>query len=450
MEFSSTLSKFEKEQLARRNAAKKKIDDERRNAAKQRELEIAREKEAAIRAIEQARLEEENERVRQKELRLTGGIIFQIVATPLVQENAEDDRIILPQSALESLNSQNAISLGPLMFRVTANGQQGRYTHCGVREFTADEGTVLLPQKVIESLGITIDALSSVTIKFVILKKITFVKFRPLLNLFSRVGPVKEVLTENLRFHCTLTVGDRVTVWYRGQPHQLIVADVVTGSSVAVRGSRMLEDGDDEEEQVVAGSNEIPAGSLVDTDVEVDIDVSEEYTQSELAKHPVPTLGQAAATISGATTQNQSIAPVSMNDLPSQSTSSNNHTESSALQSLSPTANNSQVHQTDFEIDEEPPATQQQQEVITCRIRMPEGRLLTRRFWKDSSRGMLSLFHYVRSNITNSAQNPPFVVVLSTRTPPRRLIENAEAYTSFTASGISSNQEQFLVSLTAL
>eukprot|EP01034_Spumella_vulgaris_P021351 gene21351-27381_t len=56
------------------------------------------------------------------------------------------------------------------------------------------------------------------------------------------------VLEENLRFHSTLTVGDQLTVWYRGNAHALVVVELRPD----------------------------PQGNLFDTDVEVDLELSQE------------------------------------------------------------------------------------------------------------------------------------------------------------------------------
>ncbi|CAK8539246.1 unnamed protein product [Lathyrus sativus] len=52
------------------------------------------------------------------------------------------DKIIMPASALDRLASMNIEY--PMLFELR-NSSADRTTHCGVLEFTADEGTVSLP-----------------------------------------------------------------------------------------------------------------------------------------------------------------------------------------------------------------------------------------------------------------------------------------------------------------
>jgi len=113
------------------------------------------------------------------------------------------------------------------------------------------------------------------------LPKARFAKLRPLHNLFSSVAAVKDCLELNLRFHAALTENDLVTVWYRGAAHVLRVTEV--------RATAADEDerGDD------SGAPRAGACSLIDTDVEIDLDVSEEY-QADLASKQTPEIAPAS------------------------------------------------------------------------------------------------------------------------------------------------------------
>jgi hypothetical protein len=192
-----------------------------------------------------------------------------LVPMPVAEDaDNNDDRIVLPESALTELNTiqaQSGIDVwgnGPLIFELSVRilptakqyyrldgtgagdaGEKDSYilvTHCGVREFSAPEGTVKLPQKVINSIFSHLPASSSVVVddpsdrqtslslheflvslKYVRLPKVTSVTFRPEMNDNSThydilaLGPVKQCLEENLRKHLTLTVGDKVK-WMLG------------------------------------------------------------------------------------------------------------------------------------------------------------------------------------------------------------------------------------------
>ncbi|KAK9245835.1 ubiquitin fusion degradation protein UFD1-domain-containing protein [Lipomyces tetrasporus] len=69
---------------------------------------------------------------------------------------AHSDRIVLPQSVLEQLLSEaGRESLpSPLTFRVF-NPATNAYTHCGVREFSAPESTVLISPQIASTLGVS-------------------------------------------------------------------------------------------------------------------------------------------------------------------------------------------------------------------------------------------------------------------------------------------------------
>jgi hypothetical protein len=231
--------------------------------------------------------EEEAERAEElaaAEAALTGGIKCSNVLAGVVDTSgAEDDKVVLPQSVFDTLNAQDAFSRGVMYFRLTAVGS-GRITHAGVREFTAKEGEVVLPQKVFDSLCPPTDlpglghvaATSSseerpgasassptspippgsVEVKYIRLPKINYVKFQPIEHSFYDIENVKLMLEDNLRRHSALTIGDVVTVWFRGKKYTL--------QAVEVRPE--------------------PQGSLIDTDVEIDLEESAEYKASLLRK----------------------------------------------------------------------------------------------------------------------------------------------------------------------
>jgi hypothetical protein len=218
--------RMEKEQQKRREEAKKK---KAREAELQR-LQAQREKEQALLAVqrreEMEKLEMERQLAKEEENRLTGGIQFKKQLIPYAVDG-EDDKVLLPEDCLTDLSQQDAFGRGAAMFELraevvrysTTDSQSGTITsgtHCGVREFSAPAGHIGLPKKVVECLAQELSQIKSIEIKFVVLPKCTYAKLRPRHNNFVEVGPVKLCLEENLRFHTTLSVGDQLTVWYRG------------------------------------------------------------------------------------------------------------------------------------------------------------------------------------------------------------------------------------------
>lgn len=210
-------SKLEKEQQKRLDDARKKrakeVQQQREHA--KRELEMA--ERAAQRRAELEQEEMARQMAEDDERRITGGIRFLHSLKPYIIEG-EDDKVILPEECLTELTQQDAFGRGALTFQlVCKSSSKESITHCGVREFSATAGTIGVPQKVIDSLDVTIAEVASLSIKFVLLPKCTFAKLQPKYNNFIEVGPVKMCLEENLRFHTCLTVGDQLTVWYRGE-----------------------------------------------------------------------------------------------------------------------------------------------------------------------------------------------------------------------------------------
>lgn len=105
--------------------------------------------------------------------------------------------VILPQSTFEDLARMNIEY--PMMFRIDvldSSDMTVHCTHCGVSEFTAPEGTVVVPQWMCDSLGIrpgpgtapVIVRLTNVT-----LPKASFAKFQPLSEEFLDISNPKAV-----------------------------------------------------------------------------------------------------------------------------------------------------------------------------------------------------------------------------------------------------------------
>ncbi len=135
--------------------AKRKADAEKRRLAqaearrKAAEATVRQEENAQRRRLEaQAAAAAEALRL-QTALEEGGGVDFdeklQVVEEP---HDRPGDKIRLPPSALQRLTDSGAAM--PMTFEVT--GSTGRITHGGVLEFTAEEGTVALPSKVLRCL----------------------------------------------------------------------------------------------------------------------------------------------------------------------------------------------------------------------------------------------------------------------------------------------------------
>ncbi|RYH04704.1 hypothetical protein EON65_46765, partial [archaeon] len=149
---------------------------------------------------------------------------------------------------MTTLTEQNVFGQHPALFRLTRTLPDGteHQTHCGVREFSAPSGSVGLTSKIIASLGLSTTDLSqgAIAVKYVMLPKITYAQLEMDAKFSLDMPNIKRVLEENLNLHTTLSCGDVVTVWYRGQSYVLKVTELKPDN----RGC-----------------------SLIDTDVEVDL-----------------------------------------------------------------------------------------------------------------------------------------------------------------------------------
>lgn len=132
-----------------------------------------------------------------------------LIATP---SNAKfTDKVTLPQSILDSLLSEYADQLPrPLMFKIGSRALQ-RHTHVGVREFTAEDGTVGLPEGVYENLGLKDKDSQVLEVTLATVPKATNMTIKPLEE--YNVDNYEALLEASMRANYTaLTVGDTITI----------------------------------------------------------------------------------------------------------------------------------------------------------------------------------------------------------------------------------------------
>lgn len=233
-ELNDAARKHKRETEKRRQEAKRKL-------LRQQELE----KEAAQRDKEreelQAKREAEAREAREKtaeEARKNDGVHFVQTFAP-VPTLREDDKLILPASVLETLERQNALAVGaPLTFKVvlTAGAGAGAFTHAGVAEFTAEEGTVGVPPKVALCLS---KAAGLEALEQVGNISVSYTKLDRMPKCAATVQPrgvgfhldgqnvvnidLQKVLERSLQSHATLTEGDWIPVRHEGRSYELVV-----------------------------------------------------------------------------------------------------------------------------------------------------------------------------------------------------------------------------------
>ena len=119
--------------------------------------------------------------------------------------------IILPASALGKLSIMKNFndSKNPILFRIL-NIELNILTHCGVAEFTAEEGTCYLPTNMFDKLCLMEG--QQVNIRNTELKPGTFIKLQPHLTEFIENPNPKTILEFNLRNYFCVTEGDTISV----------------------------------------------------------------------------------------------------------------------------------------------------------------------------------------------------------------------------------------------
>ena len=128
------------------------------------------------------------------------------------------DKINLPESILEILLTMEVQY--PLTFEIITNQNK---THCGVLEFSADEGSCFIPQWIMNNLKIKEGDM--IYIRNVPLERATFVKFKPELKFLELSNP-RATLEYILRSFSCVTIGDKLHFDYNNKQYILEVIDV--------------------------------------------------------------------------------------------------------------------------------------------------------------------------------------------------------------------------------
>ncbi|KAJ1941550.1 ubiquitin fusion degradation protein [Linderina macrospora] len=132
-------------------------------------------------------------------------------------------KIFMPASALDTLSRLEVVY--PMLFQLYNASPEsgGKLTHCGVLEFTAEEGRVYLPEWMMETLMLKRGAL--VEAVNVSLQLGTFVKLQPQSTDFLDITDHRAVLENALRNFATLTVGDIFSIDYNSREYKIAVLE---------------------------------------------------------------------------------------------------------------------------------------------------------------------------------------------------------------------------------
>lgn len=128
---------------------------------------------------------------------------------------------MLPPSAFDTLARLQVDY--PMLFRLTSTTDE-RTTHCGVLEFTAEEGTCYIPFWMMQNLLIEEGAV--ITVTNVSLPKASFVKLQPQSVDFLEISNPRAVLEHALRNFSCVTKGDVIQIPYNNKNYHFALQEV--------------------------------------------------------------------------------------------------------------------------------------------------------------------------------------------------------------------------------
>jgi ubiquitin fusion degradation protein 1 len=141
----------------------------------------------------------------------------------------DGDKILLPPSAFDKLSRMEVDY--PMLFELT-NEPLNKKTHCGVLEFTAEEGRCYMPFWMMQNLILEEGAL--IKVKNVALQKAKFVKFRPQSVDFLDISNPRAVLEYTLRKYTCVTTGDMICLPYSGKNYFMEVTEVKPNGAASI------------------------------------------------------------------------------------------------------------------------------------------------------------------------------------------------------------------------
>eukprot|EP00916_Digyalum_oweni_P026956 GHVL01044246.1.p1 GENE.GHVL01044246.1~~GHVL01044246.1.p1 ORF type:complete len:333 (+),score=56.90 GHVL01044246.1:337-1335(+) len=231
MDFDNYSRRFNKSQKERRDAASKILESEKNKKVAANVL--AESVQAQIRAKQLSKQKDED-------ARQNGSIVFKSELTVCFDERVACDRIILPASALQDLITQTTSTDHVYLFKLQP--REGRVTHCGVSEFTADEGTVRISRRLYKQLNMS-DTNHKIIIYHAHLPNGTYCKLKPLSDGFSKLNiDIGSFMEEQLKHHSALTRGDKLTISYASDDYDFIVQEIKPEDAVSLINTDIVVD----------------------------------------------------------------------------------------------------------------------------------------------------------------------------------------------------------------
>lgn len=139
------------------------------------------------------------------------------------------DKVILPDSALKYLALTRVDY--PMLFEIY-NAATERRSHCGVIEFTAEEGMLYMPYWMMQNM--LLQEGDIVRVKTATLPKGTYVKFQLHTKDFLEISDPKAVLEKTLRNFSCLTTGDSFMMSYNNKYYYIDVIETKPSSAISI------------------------------------------------------------------------------------------------------------------------------------------------------------------------------------------------------------------------
>ncbi|GJN26670.1 hypothetical protein PR202_gb14620 [Eleusine coracana subsp. coracana] len=139
------------------------------------------------------------------------------------------DKVIMPPSALDRLASLHIEY--PMLFELHNDATQ-RISHCGVLEFVAEEGMIIMPYWMMQNM--LLQEGDTVRVKNATLPKGKYVKLQPHTTDFLDISNPKAILEKTLRNFSCLTTGDSIMVAYNNKQYYIDIVETKPASAVSI------------------------------------------------------------------------------------------------------------------------------------------------------------------------------------------------------------------------
>jgi hypothetical protein len=148
----------------------------------------------------------------------------------------QGNRVLLPPSAADTIFNQPDFTM-PLMFELRTKKDQRIY--CGLLEFTAPEGSCIVPEWILKSLFILEG--SKCDIRCVNLEKGSFAKLQPHSKDFYNIKNHKAVFENVLRHFTTLTEGESIPLRYGNRVYMVEILELQPSTAVSIVAEPYLD-----------------------------------------------------------------------------------------------------------------------------------------------------------------------------------------------------------------